>query len=81
MILMIFDPRAGKRIPIEVASPPKDERPVRPMWSSPFVSGDGPEHRQEHQHDHHEDQHETEHAAAAKMLPRETFQDHGALDP
>ena len=76
MILMVFDPRAGKRIPIEVAAPPL----VRAAPPDPPGLGDGPEHGEEHQHDDKQDQHEAEHAAAAEMLPCETFEDHGALD-
>ena len=70
MIIMVFDPRVGKRVPIEVAAP-KGGAP--PPSRAAARSGDGPEHRQETQDDHNEDQHETEHAAAPKMLPRETL--------
>ena len=81
MIIRVFDPRAGKRIAIEVADPTATA-PPQPRAEAPGAppSGHGPEHRQEGEDDHDEDQHEAEHAAAAKKLPRETFEDHGALD-
>ena len=80
MILVLFDPRAGKRIAIEVADPPKEPALVRTARIGARGLRDRPEHGEEHQHDDEQDEHEAEHAAASKMLPRETLDDHGALD-
>ena len=80
MILMVFDPRVGKRIAVEVADAPKPEPIARTVPSRPRGSGDGPEDGQQRQHDRGQDQHEAEHAATAEMLPRKTLQDHGAPD-
>ena len=80
MILVLFDPRAGKRIAIEVADPPKEPVLVGPAGTGARGLRDRPENGEEHQHDHEQNEHEAEHAAAPKMLPRETFEDHGALD-
>jgi hypothetical protein len=78
MILKVFDPRLGRRIAIEVR---EADALARTEPCAVATSGNGPEHRQKAEHDHNEDQQKAQHAAAAKKLPRETFQDHAALDP
>jgi hypothetical protein len=78
MILKVFDPRLGRRIAIEVRKADALAR-TEPCAVAPL--GNGPEHRQESEHDHDQDQQKAKQAAAAKKLPRETFQDHVALDP
>jgi hypothetical protein len=77
MILVLFDPRAGKRIALDIADP--RERPLTGRAGAP-ASSDGPEDGGERQHDEGEDQHEAEHAAAAEVITCEIFEDHGALD-
>ena len=77
MILVLFDPRAGKRITLEIADPPKEQPPGRAGARRLY---DRPEDGEERQHDDREDQHEAEHAAAAKKIAPEKSEGHGALD-
>jgi hypothetical protein len=79
MILVLFDPRAGKRVAVEIADPGSQPR-LGTVRIDPRSLGDGPEDGGQRQHDDEQDEHEAEHAAAPEMLPRKTLEDHGALD-